>query len=202
MRELSMTVVTFVLTFGLIGHAAQQPAGGQPPQSAGQQPAAAKEETAAIAKVRDRYTELYNKGDAAGLAQLFAPDAVSISPQGQIARGRSEIEKAFREEFAGPAKGARVQIKSEGTRTIGQNTAVDYGTYQISGMQAPASKQPAGQAQPGQAQPGQAQTAKAQATVRGHYLVVLSRAQQQWMIEALHGAPEPQQMAPGQAPPR
>lgn len=200
MRKLSMVLTTAVLSFGLIGHASHRPDGGQAPQPAGQ-PAAAKEDTAAVAKVRDRYVELYNKGDGKGLAQLFTQDAVSISPQGQIARGRGEIEKAFSEEFAGPAKGARIQVKSEGTRMIGQNTAIDYGTYQITGMQAPASKQTAaGQAQPGQAPPGQAQAAKAQTTMRGHYLVVLSRQQQQWLIEALHGAPDPQQMGAGQAP--
>jgi hypothetical protein len=33
-----------------------------------------------------------------------------------------------------------------------------------------------------QAQPGQAQPAKAQATMRGHYLVVLSRQQQRRVI--------------------
>ena len=48
-----------------------------------------------LRKMWHRFEVLYNKHDAKGIANLYAPDGDRINPQGQFARGRVEVQKQY-----------------------------------------------------------------------------------------------------------
>ena len=57
-------------------------------------------DTAPIAEVRDKYVAAFNAGDAAGVAALFAEDAVSMPDHHVALAGRAAIESYMRDTFA------------------------------------------------------------------------------------------------------
>jgi uncharacterized protein (TIGR02246 family) len=57
-------------------------------------------DTAPIAEMRDKYIAAFNAGDAAGVAALFAEDAVSMPDHHVALEGRAAIESYMRDTFA------------------------------------------------------------------------------------------------------
>jgi len=49
----------------------------------------------AVERVAQRWAELYNGGDVAGLAELYTEDAVIYANTGEVVRGREAIREAF-----------------------------------------------------------------------------------------------------------
>jgi uncharacterized protein (TIGR02246 family) len=48
--------------------------------------------TATIQKLNDRWTDAFNKGDAAAVAAMYAPDAYLLPPGHDMMKGRAAIE--------------------------------------------------------------------------------------------------------------
>ena len=72
------------------------------------------EKAAVIANDR-AYEAAYAKADVKALAAFFSEDAEYTSDEGQIFRGRAEIEDAIRSAFAGN-KGAKLAIEVDTVR--------------------------------------------------------------------------------------
>jgi len=66
-------------------------------------------------KVLAEYTRAYNAGDSAALAQVYSEDAVMLPPNGEIVRGRAQIEAFWKK---GMGKGLKLEVadaKLDGT---------------------------------------------------------------------------------------
>jgi uncharacterized protein (TIGR02246 family) len=71
-----------------------------------------------------QYDAHYNAGDAAGMARLYAPDGVLISP-GPVLRGAAELQKYYQSRFAAGATGhhtkiIEVHVQGDGGYGVGQ----------------------------------------------------------------------------------
>ncbi|RNL86926.1 SgcJ/EcaC family oxidoreductase [Halostreptopolyspora alba] len=70
---------------------------------------AAERDRAAIAATLQRLAEAWNAGDAAAYGAEFTEDASYVAFNGEIMRGRTEIEQVHRWLFDGPLRGSRMQ---------------------------------------------------------------------------------------------
>lgn len=76
---------------------------------------------AALREVSKKFAAAWNKGDAAAVAALYAPDAVVTPPSGKTVRG----QKALQESLAGDLKsGARLAFSAEEFRPLSDSAAV------------------------------------------------------------------------------
>ena len=66
-------------------------------------PAVAQERETEEKSLREMYSQFeqaFNEGDAQKIASLYAPDGDRINPAGEVARGRTEVEKQYEAVFA------------------------------------------------------------------------------------------------------
>ena len=75
-----------------------------------------------------KFMELFNRGDFAGVAQLYTEDATALPPGGAMVKGRAAIE--------GMWKGAAEQVSdlkltALDVKTIGPNAAREIGTFSL-----------------------------------------------------------------------
>jgi uncharacterized protein (TIGR02246 family) len=80
---------------------------------------------AAIAKLRDDWIAAANKKDAATVAGVYTDDAVFVSTESPVAKGRTAIQAAFAKSF--PVS-SNLRVNSEKTEISG-DIGYDYGTY-------------------------------------------------------------------------
>lgn len=94
-------------------------------------PGAAQEvDEAALREVSKKFVAAWNKGDAAAVAALYAPDAVVTPPSGQTVRGR----KALQESLAGDLRSkARLALSAEEFRPLSDSAAVWRCEWKLSG---------------------------------------------------------------------
>jgi uncharacterized protein (TIGR02246 family) len=99
----------------------------------------------AIRQLADACSKSYNTGDAKGLADLFAPDAVITSEEGESTQGRDAIEQVFAEIFkAHPKRNMEITIQSivfaspivaieDGSTTVtyGEKEPVEHDRYRV-----------------------------------------------------------------------
>jgi uncharacterized protein (TIGR02246 family) len=98
------------------------------------------DETAIRARVKE-YVSAYNRGDASGVAAVYAPEGTHTYVMGLTHRGRVEIEKGLQEMLAGPLKGTQIAITPEKIRILGDGIAVEEATFVMSGLKTPAGLQ-------------------------------------------------------------
>jgi uncharacterized protein (TIGR02246 family) len=83
--------------------------------------------TAAIDGVRSAYEQALNSGDQAGLAALYAPDAMSIAPDGSATTGAQAIAETI---FGDPSVSySDLSIMPDGGPTVVGDVAYETGTY-------------------------------------------------------------------------
>ena len=78
--------------------------------------------------IRNRVREFeaaYNAGDADALAAIYAVDATHTYALGFTHRGRAEIGKGLKEQFAGPFKGTRMAITPLHIRSLSSSIGVE-----------------------------------------------------------------------------
>jgi uncharacterized protein (TIGR02246 family) len=75
----------------------------------------------AVRKLSEKYTTAWNAGDAAGVAALYAQDAVLTMSDGRTMRGRAEIQTVFDEVMK--SKG-RLTISADEARALGSDAGV------------------------------------------------------------------------------
>jgi uncharacterized protein (TIGR02246 family) len=93
-------------------------------------------DTGIRARVRE-YTAAYNRGDAAGVAGIYAEDGTHTYALGFTHRGRAEIEAGLRGMFAGPFKGTLMQITPECIRAISDGVAIEEASFILTGLRTP-----------------------------------------------------------------
>ena len=83
-----------------------------------------------ISAVSRQFSQLYEKGDAAGMAALYTPDGVIFPPGRAAIRGTPAIESFWRLAAGERITGHRVTADSV---VVEGRTAYDWGTYRVSG---------------------------------------------------------------------
>ncbi|QDU36221.1 SnoaL-like domain protein [Maioricimonas rarisocia] len=89
-------------------------------------PGSVTEQEAAIHQAAVRFVELYNAGDADGIAALFAPDAEIMTRSGDAVRGRESIRASFAETFA-RTPDAAISLRMDDLRFLTDDVAVERG---------------------------------------------------------------------------
>jgi len=85
------------------------------------------EATAAIDNVRSAFEQAVNAGDQAGMAALYAPDAVMLAPDGSMTNGAQAIAQMF---LGNPAVSySDLSIVPDGGPTVVGDVAYETGSY-------------------------------------------------------------------------
>ena len=115
----------------------------------------------AMDQVRQQWADLYNQGDLAGVANLYAEDARLYDAAGEVAEGRQAVQDSLQQELddvAAQMGGASPQITIEATDTqVLDDTAYEVGTFNIA-------------------------TQDGQTLDSGHYMVVSRMMDGEWRI--------------------
>jgi uncharacterized protein (TIGR02246 family) len=113
-----------------------------------------------IKTFRAAYADAYNKKDSAAVASMYAPDAIVIQGNGNVLFGKDAIRKVIATDAP---TWPQLTIESDTVRVFG-NTAFDVGTSRSQGS--------------------------AGGEEVSHYLVVLRRGLNDWVIKSLAVVPE------------
>jgi uncharacterized protein (TIGR02246 family) len=83
---------------------------------------------AKIEAANAKWTDLFNKGDFEGVAQLYTPDAVAFPPGSPIVRGRAAIGKMWKglADQAGSPKLTTLEVKH-----LSPHTVREIGTFSL-----------------------------------------------------------------------
>lgn len=91
----------------------------------------------AVRAVEQAYDTAWNAGEVDGLVALLSPDAVVVTPYGDVARGRTEIEYLLRQFLAGPGRGSHHTSHVWGISFVTDNVAVVDAEAWIEGFNGP-----------------------------------------------------------------
>lgn len=90
-----------------------------------------------IAEVFVALDDAWNRGDAAGVAAVFASDCVLVSPYGAIAKGREGVERQLTPAFAANLKGSSRKTSIESARSVADGLTLFAGSIRFSGARTP-----------------------------------------------------------------
>lgn len=90
-------------------------------------------EEAIRARVK-RYEAAYNAGDVDTMAGIYAIDGTHTYALGFTHRGRDEIAKGLKEQFAGPFKGTRMAITPLHIRALSPDIGVEEASFVLAGL--------------------------------------------------------------------
>jgi uncharacterized protein (TIGR02246 family) len=76
----------------------------------------------------------WNKVDAKMLADLWLTDGDYVSSTGRAAHGRSEVQKAFAEQWATIYKGTKIAHTFTSVNFVRRDVAIADGSFEITGM--------------------------------------------------------------------
>jgi uncharacterized protein (TIGR02246 family) len=94
----------------------------------------------ALDKLAADWTAAFQKADAKALAAMYTENAVRVTAEAGKVVGRAAIEKEFVTNFAGPWKGAKIEIKVGSMQAVSPDIAVNEGTYTVSNLHGPDGK--------------------------------------------------------------
>ncbi len=84
-----------------------------------------------LADFTETFEAVWAQGDAEGLAQLYAEDAVQVISSQQLPLyGRAEIQSGLAASFAGTAAGSRISTKTEVAKFLAADIVMGSGTYE------------------------------------------------------------------------
>jgi len=121
-------------------------------------------EEEAIHTRTEEFVTAWNKHDTRTMSTFFAEDADIINPFGRVAKGRSEIERLFKDEHSGGLKNSRMTVRPESIRLLAPDIAITDHAYELTGI-----RDPQGKDVP---------------TMRGHLTEVLRKSGDMWMSVA------------------
>ncbi len=110
-----------------------------------------------------QFSSAWQHADARAIADLFAPDATLIVPDGRLVEGRSAIESFYRSAFSSGYAGSRVDAKMEYTYRFRRDIAIVDGEWHI----------------------GQIHGDSSRTDERGVLSAVMMRVGNRWLIAAL-----------------
>jgi uncharacterized protein (TIGR02246 family) len=99
-------------------------------RSRAEERAAPNSESASLEALAEGFQTLFNEGKAAELAASFAPDGELVDDQGNLYRGREELQGLFKKFFA-TFPGAKLNLKVDSLRMIGTRLAIEEGARVI-----------------------------------------------------------------------
>jgi uncharacterized protein (TIGR02246 family) len=89
-------------------------------------------------KIADAYMQAWAKGDARAIGALYTENGARAGSDGQLYRGRQNIEQGFVKLFAGPFKGSKLTLRNEHDEVVVKDQVmVSTGTYEVSGVASP-----------------------------------------------------------------
>jgi uncharacterized protein (TIGR02246 family) len=91
----------------------------------------------AMEKLAADWAATFAKADAKALATFYTEGAVRVTPEGGTVVGRAAIEKEFTTNFAGPWKGTTIKITVGKVESVGPETGVAEGTFEVTGARMP-----------------------------------------------------------------
>jgi uncharacterized protein (TIGR02246 family) len=100
------------------------------PRAGAEERADPKSEAATFEALAAGFQKLFNDGKAAELAASFLPDGELIDDEGNLYRGREELQGLFKKFFA-TFPGAKLKLKVDSLRVIGTRLAIEEGTRVI-----------------------------------------------------------------------
>jgi uncharacterized protein (TIGR02246 family) len=136
------------------------------------------EDARQIRALQEQFTEAWNRGDAEGMARIFADDGDFVNPAGRVARGRDEVERLYREDHEAAFRGSRFASTCGQVRFLTRDVAELDCRFQVSGVRGPEGRL---------------------MTMRGLYTVVLARRDGEWRTvtaRAMIPMPDPGEMRP------
>jgi uncharacterized protein (TIGR02246 family) len=88
-----------------------------------------------VQKLLQQRDDARHKGDWAGYAQFFTPDATVMNSDGASYKGRAQIQKNTADSWSGGAyKGAQMQTTVDSVELIAPNVAVADATFHITNI--------------------------------------------------------------------
>jgi uncharacterized protein (TIGR02246 family) len=88
------------------------------------------------ARGRD-FVAAWNRDDAHGMAALWAPEGDFVSPFGEVANGRGEVEKLLAGWHSTTMKGTTFQVTRETVRLFGPNAGLMDWDVELQGLRGP-----------------------------------------------------------------
>src|SRR5512139_1781433 len=89
----------------------------------------------------DGLRRLEYHGDVEALVALLSPDAMIVTPYGNVARGRAEIQRLLQQFLAGPGRGSRHTSLVWGVEFVTDDVAVVDAEARIEGLGGPDASQ-------------------------------------------------------------
>jgi uncharacterized protein (TIGR02246 family) len=93
----------------------------------------------ALDKLRQGYEQAWAKGDAAAVAALYTESALSVNADG-VQQGRAAVQAMLAKNFAGVWKGSTLVVHLGKSQTLGPDTTLHEGTYEVQGLKGPDGK--------------------------------------------------------------
>jgi uncharacterized protein (TIGR02246 family) len=98
------------------------------------------ENEAKIRKLYEQFVAAWNKHDPKAMAALWVEDGDDVEPDGNVAKGRDEIEKLFTLEHKSVMKNSKLALTVNSVWFITATVALVDGTYELDGIVAPDGK--------------------------------------------------------------
>jgi uncharacterized protein (TIGR02246 family) len=95
------------------------------------------EDEASIRAIMVKMIDAFNRHDAKGSSQFYAPDADSVNVAGQLTRGPAEIEKFSAAAHSTRLKEATIKTLNVTIRFIRPDVAIVRETHEMSGFRGP-----------------------------------------------------------------
>ncbi len=89
---------------------------------------------AAVKKLVREWDAARNKGDWKAFAQLYTPEATSLSSDGTWRKDRQEIRKGASDLWTSTYKGSKYRTTVKAVRSLAPNVTVADGTFEISNI--------------------------------------------------------------------
>jgi len=121
------------------------------------------EEEAIYTRVEE-FVNAWNTHNARAMSMLYSEDADVINPFGRVAKGRTEIERLFKDEHSGPLKDSRMSLRPDNLRLLTPDVAITDHSFELTGI-----RDPQGRDVP---------------TMRGHLTEVLKKHGEMWLVAA------------------
>ncbi len=85
----------------------------------------------AISETAKNYENAFRKGDASGLAQMWAENGTYEDSDGRTYNGRAEIERLFQNFFKRPENSRNIEIVIGSVKPLGSTGAIERGVAQV-----------------------------------------------------------------------
>jgi len=121
-------------------------------------------EEEAIHTLFNEFVSAWNTHNPRAMSMAYSEEGDVINPFGRVAKGRSEIERLFKDEQSGPLKDSRLSLRPENIRLLSPEIALTDHAFEITGV-----RDPQGKDVP---------------TMRGHLTEVLKKSGDMWLVVA------------------